>query len=95
MSKIKKIGRLFIDKGYRMSKLFELGFYDKMPDDEYLKKLFRVRMKKELDLENPKTFNEKLQWLKLYDRKPIYTTMVDKYAVKKYVADIIGEEQIL
>jgi hypothetical protein len=95
MSKIKKIGRLFIDKSYRMSKLLEFGFYDKMPDDEYLKKMFRVRMKKELDLENPKTYNEKLQWLKLYDRKPIYTTMVDKHGAKKYVADIIGEEHII
>ena len=48
-----------------------------------------------LNLTNPKTFNEKLQWLKLYDRKPEYTTMVDKYAVKEYVAGIIGEEHII
>ena len=48
-----------------------------------------------LNLSNPRTFNEKLQWLKLYDRKPIYTLMVDKYAVKKYVADIIGEKYII
>ena len=48
-----------------------------------------------MDLDNPQTFNEKLQWLKLYNRKPIYTTMVDKYEVKKYVADIIGEEYII
>jgi hypothetical protein len=48
-----------------------------------------------LDLENPKTFNEKLQWLKLYDRKPIYTTMVDKYEVKKYIAEKLGEEYVI
>ena len=48
-----------------------------------------------LDLEHPKTFNEKIQWLKLYDRKPIYTTMVDKYEVKKYVANIIGEDYVI
>lgn len=48
-----------------------------------------------IDFKNPKTFNEKLQWLKLYDRKDIYTTMVDKYEVKKYVANIIGEEYII
>ncbi len=48
-----------------------------------------------IDFHNPKTFNEKLQWLKLYNRKPIYTTMVDKYSVKQYVADIIGEEYII
>lgn len=47
------------------------------------------------DLKNPKTFNEKLQWLKLYDRKPEYTRMVDKYEAKKYVAERIGEEYIV
>lgn len=47
------------------------------------------------DLKNPKTFNEKLQWLKLYDRRPEYTDMVDKYAVKKYVAERIGEEYVI
>ena len=52
-------------------------------------------MGKKLTLTAPQTFNEKLQWLKLYDRKPIYTTMVDKYEAKKYVADIIGEEYII
>ena len=52
-------------------------------------------MGKKLNLKNPQTFNEKLQWLKLYDRKPIYTTMVDKYEVKQFVANIIGEEYII
>lgn len=48
-----------------------------------------------MDWKDPKTFNQKLQWLKVYDRKPIYSTMVDKYEAKKYVADIIGEEYII
>lgn len=52
-------------------------------------------MGKELDLNNPETFNEKLQWLKIHNRNPLYTTMVDKYAVKKYVADKIGEKYII
>lgn len=52
-------------------------------------------MGRKLNLKNPQTFNEKLQWLKLYNRKPEYTTMVDKYAVKEYVANIIGEEYII
>lgn len=47
------------------------------------------------NLKSPKTFNEKLQWLKLYDRRPEYTTMVDKYAVKQYIAERIGEEYII
>ena len=49
----------------------------------------------DLDLENPKGYKEKLQWLKLYDRKPLYTTLVDKYEVKKYIADLIGEEYVI
>ena len=57
--------------------------------------MYKVKMGKRLDIENPQTYNEKLQWLKLYDRKPIYTLMVDKYEVKKYVANIIGEEYII
>jgi len=52
-------------------------------------------MGKKLNLDNPKTFNEKLQWLKLYDRNPLYTTLVDKYAVRQYIKDTIGEEYLI
>ena len=71
------------------------SFLRKMSDEKYLKLIFKDKFGYALDLKNPQTFNEKLQWLKLYDRKPIYTTMVDKYDVKKYVADAIGEEYII
>ena len=64
-------------------------------DKLFLKTMFRHFMGTELNLNNPKTFSEKLQWLKLYDRKPEYTRMVDKYEAKKYVAGIIGEEYII
>lgn len=66
-----------------------------LPDKLYLQLKFYQRVGKWPNLEDPQTFNEKIQWLKLYDRKPIYTTLVDKYEVKKYVADIIGEEHII
>ena len=52
-------------------------------------------MKKKINLKNPKTFNEKLNWIKLYYRKPIMTIMADKYEVKKYVSDIIGSEYVI
>lgn len=65
------------------------------PDRFYLKIMFRNLMGYKLDLKNPKTFSEKLQWLKLYDRRPEYTMMVDKYAVKKYVSSIIGSEYVI
>ena len=71
------------------------SFLRRMSDEKYLKMLFKDAMGYPLDLENPKTFSEKLQWLKLYDRKPVYTQMVDKYEAKKYVADMIGEEYII
>lgn len=68
---------------------------DMIPDGVYLKMKFKKSMGYPLNLKNPKTFNEKLQWLKLYNRDPEYTTMVDKYAAKKYIADKIGPEYII
>ncbi len=65
------------------------------PDRLYLKMLFRLRMGYKLNLDNPRTFSEKLQWLKLYNRKPEYIQMVDKVGAKEYVAGIIGEEYII
>lgn len=64
-------------------------------DKTYLRIKYFLKMKRILHLKSPRTFNEKLQWLKLYDRNPEYTTMVDKYAVKRYVADKIGEQYII
>lgn len=66
-----------------------------IPDKIFLKYLYYKRTNNKINLANPQTFNEKLQWLKLYDRNPEYTKMVDKYEAKKYVADIIGEEYII
>lgn len=63
-------------------------------DKAYLKLVFWARMDRRLNLKDPKTFNEKLQWLKLYNRKPEYTVMVDKYAAKEYVSNIIGSEYV-
>lgn len=67
----------------------------KLSDKDYLKLRYKSNFHKNINFDNPKTFNEKLQWLKLYDRNPEYTKMVDKYEAKKYIADIIGEEYII
>lgn len=64
-------------------------------DEKYLKLLYRARLGKPLDLDNPSTFNEKLQWLKIHDRNPLYTKLVDKAAVKPWVAERIGWEHIV
>lgn len=66
-----------------------------LPDKLYLKLRFKRNMGYNLDLKNPSTFNEKLQWLKLYDRNPLYSQLVDKYEVKEYVKRIIGDEFII
>ena len=65
------------------------------PDMLYLKMMFRLELRKKLDLDNPQTFNEKLQWLKLYYHRPEFVTMADKEAVKAYVASKIGEEYVV
>jgi len=64
-------------------------------DKLYLKILYRGYIGKKLNIENPISFNEKLQWLKLYDRNEKYVKMVDKYEAKKYVSELIGEEFII
>lgn len=66
-----------------------------LSDEMYLKIIWWVRYRKRLEVNNPCTFNEKLQWLKLYDRRPEYTKMVDKYRVKNYVGKIIGDDFII
>ena len=71
------------------------GFYKSMPDDVYLRRYYKARTGRELDLEHPKTFNEKLQWLKIHDHNPLYITLVDKYDVKQYVAERIGNDHII
>jgi hypothetical protein len=65
------------------------------PDKFFLKLRYRFELGHPLNLKNPKRFTEKIQWLKLYNRKPEYTTMVDKYAVKEIVANKIGEQYII
>lgn len=95
MKMIDKISKFICNPKIRFGYLSRIGFYNKMSDEEYLCKEWLYHFDKPLNLQDPQTFNEKLQWLKLYDRRPEYTTMVDKYAVKKYVADKIGDQYII
>ena len=66
-----------------------------VPDALFLRILYRSSMGHPLHLQHPQTYTEKLQWLKLYDHNPLYTQLVDKVSVKKYVADKIGEEYVI
>lgn len=92
---IKKAFKYFCDKDYRFAINSGLGLYNNLSDKEYVSRTFKSIMKYDLDLDNPKTYNEKIQWLKLYNQKSEYTKMVDKHTAKEYVANIIGEEYII
>lgn len=71
------------------------GFFKWIPDDIYLSMYYEVCIGKKLDLNNPKSFNEKMQWLKINYRKPNLTALVDKYEVKKYISEMIGEKYVI
>lgn len=66
-----------------------------LSDKAYLKLVYRLKMGKRLSLKRPTTFTEKLQWLKLHDRNPLYSKLVDKYRVRDYVKEKIGEEHLI
>lgn len=96
MVTIRKLFRYLYDSDYRfLINSYRFGMYKGMSDEAYLKRTFKACFGYVPDLENPRTFNEKLQWLKLHDRKDIYTTMVDKYEAKKYVSHVIGEKYVI
>lgn len=96
MVTIRKLFRYLYDSDYRfLINSYQFGMYKEMSDEAYLKRTFKACFGYVPDLENPRTFNEKLQWLKLHDRKDIYTTMVDKYEAKKYVGHVIGEKYVI
>lgn len=65
-----------------------------VPDKLFLKVLYRIKTGRKLVFKNPQTYSEKLNWLKIYDKNPLYTKLVDKYEVREYVKDRIGEEYL-
>lgn len=73
------------------AKLKHALFSDKFLIERHYKRVFN----RSIDLANPKTLNEKIQWLKLYDRKEIYTTLADKYAVREWLAKRFGEQYLI
>ena len=82
-------------KGYLGEHLIATGLMNGLKDETYLKLLYLYRKGKRLNLKNPQSYNEKLQWLKINDHNDAYTQMVDKYEAKKYVANQIGDEYII
>ncbi len=94
-SLFRKAIRYLTSSDYRFLIQSSGGKYDDLPDDEYLKRRYKAFTGKVLPLDDPKTFNEKLQWLKLHDRRPEYTMMADKYLVRQYIAEKLGEQYLI
>lgn len=92
---VKKIIRFCLNKDYRFLILANRGFYAYLDDKKYLERMFRVQLGKNLNFENPVTFNEKIQWLKINNRESEYTIMVDKYKVREYISETIGEQYLI
>ena len=95
ISKISTLSKIVFNKDFRFCYFADKGKKGSVPAEEFLKIRYRSEFGKELNLECPETYTEKLQWLKLYDHRPEYTLMVDKSAVKQYVAERIGEEYVI
>lgn len=91
----KKILSFLIDPKYRFSVLDSRGFFDRLSDEKYLRLKWQNFYGKSLNLDDPQTLCEKLQWLKLYCRRPEFTTMADKYEAKRLVAKRFGEEHVI
>ena len=96
IEKLIKSGLLFITNSqYRIKICAWLKLYKKLPDKEYISKMYYCYFGKKLNLINPRTFNEKIQWLKLNDRKNEYTSIVDKYEMKNIISKKIGERYVV
>lgn len=92
---IEKIKAFLNNPVYFITSPASKGYLNWVPDAIYLKILYRLSMGERCNLKNPVKYNEKLQWLKLHDRKPEYARMVDKYEVRGYIAETIGEEYLI
>ena len=96
---------LILEKAYKLKrkivKTYQKYFTIEHPDTyilsdkSFIKKIYKKKMGKDINLSNPQTFCEKQNWLKLYDRKPIYTVMVDKYLAREFVSERIGENYLV
>lgn len=92
---IRKSGRHLLGYWNRLTGPIIYDLSKLVPDRIYLEHRYKKRMGKKLNLDPPVTYNEKLNWIKLYDRNPRYTKLVDKLAVRDYVKEKIGEEYLV
>lgn len=86
------VGKYMIDIILNVHRYYRINFIE---EKKFVKQKFKKRFKKDLDLENPKSLNEKMQWLKLYDRTPLHTICADKFKVRDYVTEKIGPQYLI
>ena len=91
----RKINRVLDNPAYLFWLFAKKGFFNWMDDETYIKMLYKALLGDNLNLNNPITFNEKLQWLKLYNRNSTYTKMVDKYLAKDFIKNVVGEKYVV
>ena len=89
--KVETVRKFFKDPGAALQMLSHAGLLFWLPDKTFLKLVYRVTFHRKLNLKDPKTYREKTQWLKLYHRDPLYTLLSDKYAMRDYTAQKLGE----
>lgn len=95
MSRWQTLKKVLTDRDYRMIRLAKAGAFNFMSDRNYIMTQYQVRMQRKLNLDDPQLFSEKLQWLKLNDHNPLYTQLVDKYRVREYIAEKVGQEYLI
>lgn len=83
--------RKVFSRNFRENMMFMLSF---LPDKPYLQLFYFATTRKFINFKEPKGFNEKLQWLKIYDKHPEYSKLVDKYAVREHISETLGEEHL-
>ena len=83
--------KIFKDREKRLKLVRLLSF---IPDEPYIKLVFRLKSGKKLNLKNPQTFNEKLNWLKLHNKREEYTDLVDKLKVRKYITEKLSADYL-
>ena len=95
MNVARSLFRYITDPDYRFIFNAGKGLYRNMPDEDFLRKRFHAAQGYYMDFDDPKTFSEKLQWLKINDHAPLYTKLADKAEVKKYIEEKIGHQYVI
>lgn len=95
MINMNKILKCITDSKIRFGYLSKLGVTKYISDKAFVEKEYFLNTGEKLNLVHPQKFNEKLQWLKLYDHNPQYTIMVDKYRARQYIKDVIGDQYLI